>query len=97
MKLAGIRRVKGPQSRAWKVLTTVRVDGERWQGLERLQAWWPGSLGSQAGFECLQGTLAEMVGRLTPAWQPEHVEKCSASFQRTGGPCLVPLRFYHPR
>lgn len=33
----GSGRVKGLHSRAWKVLTTARVDGERWQGLERLQ------------------------------------------------------------
>lgn len=31
----GIRRVKGPQSGGLEVLTTARVDGERWQGLER--------------------------------------------------------------
>lgn len=44
----GIGRVKGPQSRAWKVLTTARVDGERWQGAREtagMVAWYPGITG----------------------------------------------------
>lgn len=62
-----IGSVKGPQSRAWKVLTTVRVEGRGGRGWRDrrhagLVAW------DHRQALILQETLTELVGRLTPAW-----------------------------